>query len=396
MLMRRVVSIGLVFAALGAPASGQDSRAEAIAQEKARKAAQLEPYRPTAAERVVTRIGEGLVTLPQGVFPAIGSIYAGGGLAAGPGARVFVGDRSYLEGRAMYSIRQYALLEASSVIPELFRGRLALRANAAWRDATQVGFFGLGMGTSLDDRANFRMKQRAASLHAGARPAGPLFAAAAIGYEDYSLERGRGAHTPVEDAFTPGAVPGIAAEPTYVHLSASAGADSRPAPGYARRGGRYGVTYHAWRDRAETFSFNLVEADVVQHLPLLRENVIISLHGRVQSTLGDTDVVPYFLLPALGSGSTLRGYSTGRFRDRHALLLQAEWRWVVSRAGLDMAVFYDAGKVSDRRTGLGLSGMKSNVGVGLRLHGPRTTPLRIELARGNEGFNLVFAASAAF
>jgi len=40
--------------------------------------------------------------------------------------------------------------------------------------------------------------------------------------------------------------------------------------------------------------------------------------------------------------------------------------------------------------------MKSNVGIGVRFHGPFTTPLRVELAHGSEGLHLVFAASAAF
>ena len=36
------------------------------------------------------------------------------------------------------------------------------------------------------------------------------------------------------------------------------------------------------------------------------------------------------------------------------------------------------------------------LGIGIRFHSPLATPLRIELARGSEGFNLVFAGSAAF
>ena len=58
-----------------------------------------------------------------------------------------------------------------------------------------------------------------------------------------------------------------------------------------------------------------------------------------------TTRVPYFLLPSLGSGSTLRGYSSWRFRDRHSLLMSGEFRWIPNRLGLDMAMFYDTGKV---------------------------------------------------
>ena len=123
---------------------------------------------------------------------------------------------------------------------------------------------------------------------------------------------------------------------------------------------------------------------------------MISLHGLLQTTLDDDDAVPYFLLPSLGSGSTLRGYSSWRFRDRHSLLMSAEWRWIPNRLGLDMALFYDAGKVTPRCDDLSLEGLKSDFGIGVRFHSPLATPLRIELAKGSEGMRLVFAGSAAF
>ncbi len=85
----------------------------------------------------------------------------------------------------------------------------------------------------------------------------------------------------------------------------------------------------------------------MQHLPLLRETWVFSLHGLLQTTLDDGDTVPFFLLPSLGSGSTLRGYGSWRFRDRHSLLMSGEFRWIPNRMGLDMAIFYDTGKVRE-------------------------------------------------
>ena len=89
----------------------------------------------------------------------------------------------------------------------------------------------------------------------------------------------------------------------------------------------------------------------------------------METTLNDNDLIPYFLLPQLGSGSTLRAFATDRFRDRHSLLLTAEFRWTPSVA-LDMALFYDAGKVASRRKDLNFKEMKSDVGIGARFHGP--------------------------
>jgi outer membrane protein assembly factor BamA len=101
------------------------------------------------------------------------------------------------------------------------------------------------------------------------------------------------------------------------------------------------------------------------------------------------------MLPAVGGGLSLRGFSSWRFRDRHSLLLQAEWRILVNRF-FDTALFVDAGKVTARTSDLDLDGLKQDYGIGFRLHGPTATPIRIELAKSNEGLTLVFAAHAPF
>jgi hemolysin activation/secretion protein len=120
----------------------------------------------------------------------------------------------------------------------------------------------------------------------------------------------------------------------------------------------------------------------------------VSLRGRMQTTL-DGDV-PYFLMPSLGGGSTLRAYRSQRFRDLHSLLLQGEWRWFPNRLGMDVAIFYDAGKVAAERRDLDLQGMAHDVGVGVRLHTPAATPLRVEIAKGSDGWHVVWSGAHAF
>jgi hypothetical protein len=61
-----------------------------------------------------------------------------------------------------------------------------------------------------------------------------------------------------------------------------------------------------------------------------------------------------------------------------------------------MALFYDAGKVTNRREDLDLENLAHDWGIGARFHGPTATVLRIEAARGSDGWRMVFATSAAF
>ena len=107
--------------------------------------------------------------------------------------------------------------------------------------------------------------------------------------------------------------------------------------------------------------------------------------------------MPYFLLPSLGSGSTLRGYSSWRFRDRHSLLMSGEFRWIPNRLGLDMALFYDTGKVTPRWDDLSFKGLKERLSASASVstarfprHCGSSSPM------ADEGMRLVFSGSAAF
>ena len=377
------------------PPGGEGTRFAAIAAEQARRAEEARPHVPSTAERWATAIRREFLTEPSGLYPYFGSVYSGGGFTLGAGYRQFYGDRSHWDVKGLYSATNYKLLEVSTDSWAHSSGRVDAHARFGWRDATQVAYYGLGM-TTPNESAQFRMKQAYVASDMQIRPGGFTVFGLGATYDDYRLEPGAGSRPSIEEMFTPDTAPGLGDSPTYVHGSFSGGIDWRPAAGYARRGGLYQVTYHSYNDLDDTYSFDRVDGEIVQHLPILRETWVVSLHGLVQTTLDDDDVVPFFLMPSLGSGSTLRAYPSWRFRDRHSLLLSGELRWIPNRTALDMALFYDTGKVASHWDGLSLSGMKSNVGIGVRFHGPFTTPLRIELAHGSEGPHLVFAASAAF
>ena len=393
-LLALVMLTPVVADAQSVPAA-ENSRAAAIAAEQAEKAKTVAPYTPNAFERKLLWAKREFLELPSGFYPYFGSVYSGGGFTLGAGYRQFYGDRTHADVKGLYSIKGYKLIEFSTDSWGHADGRIDLHARAGWRDATQVAFHGIGM-ESPEDSSNYRMKQSYFGGDIVARPGGYTVFGAGLSYEDFNLESGTGNTPSIEEVHTPASAPGLGVNPTYLHTVLSGGVDSRPSPGYARHGGFYGIAYHNYADRDDTYSFDRFDAEIVQHIPLVRENWVISLHGLVQTTLDDADAVPYFLLPSLGSGSTLRGYSSWRFRDRHSLLMSGEFRWIPNRLAIDMAIFYDTGKVTPRWDDLSFSGLKSDVGIGIRFHGPLATPLRIELAKGSEGMRVVFAGSAAF
>jgi len=373
----------------------QDTREAEWTAEQERKATVTKPYEPSAIEAWLTTIRRTLLEQPAGLYPYFASVYSGGGFTLGAGYRTYYADRTHADIKGLYSVKGYNALELSTDSWGHADGRLDLHARAGWRDATQVAYYGVGIDTP-NVRSNFELQQWYVGADADVRPIWRTVFGAAIIYENYTLLEGHGTSPSIEESFTPDTAPGLGVNPKYVHASAAGGIDWRPAAGYARRGGLYQITYHSFNDLDNVYSFDRIDGEVVQHIPILRENWVVSLRGFTQTTLDDDDRVPYFLLPSLGSGSTLRAYPSWRFRDRHSLLFSGEFRWIPNRLGLDMALFYDAGKVTPRWRDLSLDGLKSDVGIGVRFHSPFATPLRIELAKGSEGFNLVFAGSAAF
>jgi hypothetical protein len=123
---------------------------------------------------------------------------------------------------------------------------------------------------------------------------------------------------------------------------------------------------------------------------------VLAFRAFAQTTYDKSgQVIPFFMMPSFSGGSDLRAYASWRLRDLNSLLVQGEWRANVNRF-LEMALFYDAGKVTPRRSDLTLGNMKTDVGIGFRFHGPISTPLRIELAKGSEGIVLNFSASQVF
>lgn len=134
----------------------------------------------------------------------------------------------------------------------------------------------------------------------------------------------------------------------------------------------------------------------MQQVPLVREQFVLAAHGLMTLTRPDEgDQVPVMMSPYLGSGSALRGYANRRFTDRNRVLLTGEYRWRPSRY-LDMALFLDAGQVARDRHDFGIDQFDVAWGIGARFHGPTFNALRIEVARGREGFRLVVAGSQPF
>jgi hypothetical protein len=102
--------------------------------------------------------------------------------------------------------------------------------------------------------------------------------------------------------------------------------------------------------------------------------------------------VPFFLMPTLGGGDALEAFNTYRFRDRHALWVRGEYRYAL-REMFDAVGFYEAGTVAPTARSLSLGQAVRDAGVGIIVHTPDATLLRLNVAHGREGFGLTILFS---
>jgi hypothetical protein len=390
--MRRVVAfvIGVLIASADV-VSGQDagSRAEEDARQQEQKARHLSTYKRTFFERQILAMeAAGGFGVPHGLFVTFGDIKRGSGIALGPAYGRVLRSGTTVVGKVVYSINDYKAAQFSAQSAPLLAERLVISSRVRWQDAPSVRLFALGRDSGKA-RTAYAERKTEASAQALFKPVRLLRFGGGLSFEKYTTGRAHSAD-PLEPLLV---VPGMGADPTYLHTHASAAIDSRDGEGYSRHGSLLRGTLHDYRDQdGSAFTFQRLDGDAEQYVPILHGNwvLFLGLHASTTSTTGGR-TVPFFLMPDLG-GHDLRGFSNYRFRDRHSLYMTAEYRWYAQEF-LDAAIFYDAGKVVPDRGSLDFSHFKSSVGAGVRLHGLQTTALRIEVARSKEGTRILFAFS---
>jgi hypothetical protein len=393
--LRQVLAVALPICLAAAPASAQQSREEEIATQQAEKAKSPGKTTRNAFEQTLLDIEDtGGLGVQRGWFVAFGDIKSGSGIALGPLYGRTLPNGAILQAKGTYSIRNFKMAQFFAQAPPLADGRLVINGRVRWQDAPVLPVYALGTD-STRTRADYTETMSEISGQALFRPVRLLRFAGGTAFEGFDTG-GTNTHgrSSVDELFSNAEMPGILADPDYLHSYVSAAIDSRRSPGFSRSGTYLGVTLHEYRQQnTGPYSFRRTDAKAQQMIPILHGNWVIdlSLRASVTSTDGNEEV-PFFLMPSLGGGSALRGYGNYRFRGRNSLLFTGEYRWYAQEY-VEMAVFYDAGKVTARRQDLDFDGMKSDVGIGIRFHGPTATFIRAEVARGSEGLRFILSFS---
>lgn len=266
---------------------------------------------------------------------------------------------------------------------------------AMFRRDAEANFWGIGPGSREEDRSDFR--QDRFELDAGVRlpRPGPLAVELGGGYENTSVARGfDGSRPDLQDVFDPADVFGADERTEFVRVGVSAELNLRERRGLQWRGVRLRGQGTLFRGVSQTRAdFRRLRGVVDGYLPLNRRQSLAA-HVFLESNRESAGRgVPFTHLATVGSKEAGRGLTTGRFRDRDALGLMAEWRYEVWRQHMDESraewfLFVDQGTVAHELSALGDERWVTSYGFGLRIVDRRDLVGMGAVAFGEEGHKL--------
>lgn len=390
-------------------ASAQDGRSRADEAREAReaKARDLTPHRRSAIERLLFKLEddlllERLLEPPSGIHLRLGGIGEGAGFGIGPAFRY--NKPGYdLKTSAAISMKNYRTAEMSLRFPGTLGHNDYIRADGPfmqidgrYRDFPQEDFFGLGPDSRAVDRSSYALSDTRGFV-TGGYERGLFKTGIGAGYLDVTVGAGEDPRFPsATTLFAASQLPGISRSTQFVIVESFVEFSSVDRAINDRSGGIYRVSATQYRDRdQDRASFRRWDADLRQYIGFQKDTRSIALRASASaSEPDDQGQVPFHLQPTLGGANSLRGFRTFRFRDRSALLLQAEYRWRINEF-VQGALFYDTGAVAP--TLRELSRLERDYGFGLRAGGRMGSAFRFDFALGGrEGRRFLVRFDDAF
>lgn len=345
-----------------------------------------------------------------GFVPVFGGLSQTAGITAGVRYDLFLRHPKYtLSVDALGSIRGYGGFRG---IGGFENERVALYAYGRYRYLPKEVFYGFGSESSRDMAGDYRIDDRLVGVSVAIMPAEIFSVGATVSLMDFRFGDGRhGEYPPVEEWHE---VHGIGVDARYSALGVWLELDGREfmqsrGVGYrfapvepALRGLDLGAS-RGWYLSAEAMpyistqdgvaDFLHVEVEGQLYIPLGYDGNGFATRSHLATTLrsDSDDGPPFYMLPALGGASSIRGFAPNRFRDDHALFFNLEYRRSMMLF-LDAAAFVDAGQTFSSPSEIDLASMEFGYGVGLRVRVGRFVLGRVDLAHSREGFAVYLRA----
>jgi len=396
---------GALFMPLAAQGPPEETRAEVEKQERDKKASAVKPWEPDKVEQIYHRalrnpIVKGFLTPGNGWTVVFGGLYPGSGFAMGPKyvRRGLAKEQLDLTFSTAGSFKQYYAITAGASLPHLATDHVYVDVVANRMDAPEVAYYGPGNASSKDSQTRFRYENVTVDSRLGIKPFRRILTMGSfLGYSLNNTGPGDGDDPSTETVFTPKETPGIDRQTAYFTYGPFVQFDTRDYAGDPHKGTNVlaAYTWHNAREYSE-FSFRRLRVGAEQYIPFMNEKRTIVL--RAAGLFSYTDPgkqVPFYQQQTIGGPDDVRGLARFRYYGNNSLVGNVEYRWEVA-TGLGMALFADAGRVSDKAGHLALGDLHGSGGFGLRFKSRSAVIMRIDVGFSPQGVNFWWTFSDAF
>ncbi len=385
------------------------TRTEEIELKRREKIARLWPERSSPiAEMTNGFVERGLLDgVSSGLGGSNGAQLVLGGMRSGQGMSVGLGyrrsdlfsDRFGFRATVRGTFETAWMADLQLYFPPLYTERGFLDIYFRYEYSPQMDYYGEGPSSSVEDRSSYALTDYRGWVRGGWRFFDYLSVGGTAGGLQVHTGSGKRSGVPsIEDQFDPSTIPGLFVGGDFMHTGVFAEVDWRDNPGGPRFGGFYKIEFTKFWDLtdADEFNFHRVEAIVDQYWPYHNRTRVFALHLRGTYTFSSEDQqIPFYLQPTLGGNDNLRGFERYRFYANNRFYVNLEHRWH-SFAGMDVALFVDAGKVSNNARLLYREDLRVDGGIGFRFKLAETVVMRIDQAYGNEGYRFMWTFNNIF
>lgn len=391
------------------PAVAQyETRAEKIAAQRQQKKEQATPETVSKMEARLNvvqdkKLLERFATGYHGLTVLLGGLATGQGFALGPQylRTDLAGGNVHFRTSARYAFSEAYLADAVVALPGFGKGdRLFADIGATHYNYPRTDFYGIGPDTNEADQTHFLIEKSVIEGSFGTHLTKNLRIGTTLG--SVLVNTGPGNFEDVrartEDVFSPNQVSGLGDQTNFVKGGVFAEFDYRDNPFGARSGGNYTAKFDYFNDTSlNVHDYRRLQLEAKQYFPFFNKRRVIALRARtiMSFTNGASSSVPFYMMDTLGGSDDLRGFDDYRFYDENQIVLNAEYRWE-SFTGLDMALFFDAGKVAPKSSQIDFHGLEATVGFGFRFNVKNATFIRIDTGFSHEGYTVWFKFANPF
>jgi outer membrane protein assembly factor BamA len=299
----------------------------------------------------------------------------------------------------LYTYKRYQLAEFKASVPvgsQSVKHAVKFDLGAGYGSRAMDNFFGIGNDSNIDDETRFRTVTRSGSAGLSFTLNDQWKSGVHAVYQNIGVTKpvaGTSAQDHFEAATTPGlsgaalasAVFSIGRDSVLRDNTSFKGASDYFEVSFNRSPG--GGEFQYWRQRLLSQHFFPLTDDgrkVIATRALLELNQTAS--GRS---------IPFFEMPVLGSGDTIRGFEDLRFRDKNAVALTIEYRYRIWPA-LDFGLFVDEGQVAPRVADLSLARFHTGYGARLFVWPKQNLPISFDIGRSAEKWRLYLGFNTKF